>query len=1507
VSEWLAGRQAWAEKKSTVLKVGKPEEILFVNFQRLRAGKLISAELRGFPMTDSSADRDPLGVLAEEFVTRFRAGERPSLTEYAHRLPGREDEVRDLFPALVEMEQLKPVTADQTGSFAPAVEPTDPQRVGEFRILRRVGFGGMGVVYEAVQESLGRHVALKLLPAEAMADPKRLERFKREAKAAARLHHTNIVPVFGTGVADGRYFYAMQYIAGHPLDAVVDEVRRLKDRSGPTPRTNAVSEVAVALVTGTFAHGGDPATVTHTEYPDQAGVSATGTPYPIEDAPGPASATTFSGSLSDGGRSYWATVARVGAQVADALAYAHGQGILHRDVKPANLLLDLHGTVWVTDFGLAKATDSDDLTHAGDVIGTLRYMAPERFEGQGDHRADVYALGLTLYELLTLRPAFGAENRAKLVKDVTAAAPTPPRQINPAIPRDLETVVLKAIQRDPALRYQNAANLADDLRRYVEDRPIFARRASKAEQAWRWCRRNPAVASLVATVLLVSLAGASVAAVIARQQHETAATLGKTLDEKNKVAADLDASLVVVRRREQEAVERQKDLERKQDLIRHTLYAGWINQAQASLAAGRPQRAEEYLRDAVPKPGEPDLRHWEWNYLHNQLQPTRTLDLAGGEAIPEVGTVPFFRRNVFCDDGSRAFLWDRDTDGSYCRVIDTATGKAIGRVPRTGSIWGKKNKPGLMEFVVSSDGQYVLTGEYRPVGNWTDETPVESRFRSVPNSWVMTEVDTGTEIPLPPELREKFQYQAQIAVGPKGAWVTVLFVPPSDRFTGEWTGPVRVRCDRWDRAGGAVTPLGVFPVGKNYGRPVLDLKGDIVYWLPTFPEIPFLTNRPLETTPWFESWDVTGSEPRRIGKPFALTQVKGPSAGGQAYRSRLEVSLSPNGSKLAYLTDANEVLIHRVADGEVLDRIPMTAATPLNAARAGGFLGDIAFNSFLRINDDGTRVLLFHPSAIGVAEKSDRGIRQWQIPVANWGTDGPPGLYADNKTLRAFDAWRRTLREWDVSSDPNQYRPNQGLNPNLATVVRREGKTYLRKTTAGGVSIEWEVDQVPTGPLPSGQSPPEGSAVSRYQSGPVVVRDAAGTVRGRITDLPENVTLQVVNLDGGHVIVRYSASGGTGPTATASRPEWRRYDLIPELGLAERRHTALTVRQDYLVEDPNTPLISGFGVGGRGPAVGLPTSPLLFIRSGDTGAPRFRVEVPGRLVRFDGFDPSGRTYLIESVDQASQPREIPPVNSLRQVASVTGGLVLSAASPLTFPRPSDLNVHWPVRIHLRDADSHRDIWATDVGADSFAGVMAVPQFSPDGRHVLFRYDAFVGESGRTGRESRRGTSDRLWVSRADGTLEYDRPVEEGRPVSAGYFSPNRVSGSVTCSPDGRQVALPTTGEVQIWDLESGHCLHHLTGHTGYDRANIDVIYTPDSRRLFTIDATLRGGGFIIAGRGGSKPQVHVWDPSDGRELLTLDQGDTPGNIPVRAQFSDGRLYLQSGTGRRTYDGQSENK
>ena len=165
-------------------------------------------------------------------------------------------------------------------------------------------------------------------------------------------------------------------------------------------------------------------------------------------------------------------MARVGIQAAEALQYAHDQGILHRDIKPANLLIDEHQVAWITDFGLAKLAGRDDLTNSGDVVGTLRYLAPEALRGQTDHRGDIYSLGLTLYELLTLQLPFGDVSPSELLRCVTEEQPPRPRKLDRSIPLDLETIILKATAREPAHRYATAGELADDLRAFLDDRPI---------------------------------------------------------------------------------------------------------------------------------------------------------------------------------------------------------------------------------------------------------------------------------------------------------------------------------------------------------------------------------------------------------------------------------------------------------------------------------------------------------------------------------------------------------------------------------------------------------------------------------------------------------------------------------------------------------------------------------------------------------------------------------------------------------------------------------------------------------------------------------------------------------------------------------------------------------------------------------------------------------------------------------------------------------------------------
>ncbi|HEY6564434.1 MAG TPA: tetratricopeptide repeat protein, partial [Pirellulaceae bacterium] len=209
-------------------------------------------------------------------------------------------------------------------------------------------------------------------------------------------------------------------------------------------------------------------------------------------------------------RHYHRHVAHIGQQVAESLDYAHSQGVLHRDIKPSNLILDRNGDVWVADFGLAKAFDSSEptakgLTATGDIVGTMRYMPPERFRGWSDPRSDIYGLGITLYELLTLQPAFDSEDRVVLMEQVQHQAPRAPRLVDRRIPKDLETIVLKAIDKDAIQRYATASEFAADLRNFLDYRPIQARRASPIEVARQWCRRNPLAAG-IATVLMLAIA-----------------------------------------------------------------------------------------------------------------------------------------------------------------------------------------------------------------------------------------------------------------------------------------------------------------------------------------------------------------------------------------------------------------------------------------------------------------------------------------------------------------------------------------------------------------------------------------------------------------------------------------------------------------------------------------------------------------------------------------------------------------------------------------------------------------------------------------------------------------------------------------------------------------------------------------------------------------------------------------------------------------------------------------
>ena len=595
-------------------------------------------------MSNSTADRDPIEVLADSFLARFRAGERPSVEEYAAKYPQLADEIGELLPALVMLEQDKSGAAEASRTDTdprPAVEVSGSasRQLGDYLILREIGRGGMGVVYESVQQSLGRHVALKVLPHQALGGATQVERFRLEARAAARLHHTNIVPVFGVGECEGVHYYAMQFIQGQGLDVVIDALRGLRNTGEPgavggaeRPRTSGGEDQPMTavltqeLLTGRFgAPQPEPqpeptAALTTVDALTSAPLPGPAGPAPPDragDLPATDGGHSSELSAAQAGGSYFRSVARVGVQVAEALAHAHGQGILHRDIKPSNLMLDAKGTVWVTDFGLAKAEGSDGLTRTGDIVGTLRYMAPERFDGWSDPRSDVYALGATLYELLTLHPLFRERDRVKLIEQVLHEEPQPAHKLERGIPRDLETIVLKALAKEPGLRYTTADQMAEDLRRFVADRPILARRISTPARVWRWARRNQAIASLLAALAVVVLGG----------------LVGMTA-----LWLDAASSAVTARSQTKLAGDRAESLERQ-------LYINHVNLAHRECLANDVVSADRLL-DLCP----PVRRGWEWSYCR-RLGHLESLTLAMGSDA--VASSEFLTKLASTPDGKR--------------------------------------------------------------------------------------------------------------------------------------------------------------------------------------------------------------------------------------------------------------------------------------------------------------------------------------------------------------------------------------------------------------------------------------------------------------------------------------------------------------------------------------------------------------------------------------------------------------------------------------------------------------------------------------------------------------------------------------------------------------------------------------------------------------------------------------------------------------------------------------
>jgi WD40 repeat protein/serine/threonine protein kinase len=1006
----------------------------------------------------SSADYGRFEELAEEFAARFRRGERPSLQEYIDRCPDLAEEIRELFPALVEVERVKEDQPARPGAAeaetAVALPPLG--QVGDYRILREVGRGGMGVVYEAEQVSLGRRVALKVLPRQVSQDLKMLARFRREARSAAQLHHTNIVPVFEVGKAGEVSYYAMQFIQGQGLDAVIDELQRLKGRahrtgparepeppdpaipSGPTASapspSRPVGRMAHSLLTGRFvpetpgsqeeveaASAARETTDALSDRRDPDGIDAppASDSSPVATSSLPSSVVLPGGSqlsaVESGRQPFFRSLAHIGRQVAAGLSYAHARGIVHRDIKPSNLLLDTEGVVWITDFGLAKASD-DRLTQTGDILGTVRYMAPERFRGEGDGRADVYALGLTLYELLTLRPAFDSPDRLKLIEQIKAEDPPRPRTLDTHIPRDLETIVLKAIAKDPQGRYPSADALGEDLRRFLADEPIRARRVGPLERAWIWARRRPAAAALllVSAVAALALVGAGVAFAYNSR---------------------LEAAL---------------------DEAEFQRYFHHIARAVGDWREGNMVQVEKLL-DECP----PERRSWEWYYL-KRLCHTDLLTLRSrGDPFHGVAYSPDGTRLAASSSDGTVRVWDASTcrevlpplrahSGAVGAVAYSPDGKKLAAVmDKTVKFWdvstgqlisqleGDKSNYGPVAF--SPDGRRLVAGDGEGVVRVWDVTS----GREVPFSPLRVCPSPISSVAYSPDGRSfaSADYEAFVRVwdattgkrvpnlsarDATGAAMAVAFSPDGRRLaSGSLEGIIKV----WDLATGQAVrtftghPSGVCSVAFSPDGRLLAsarMDGTIELWAlrPTSAQeqsslAPIRRGRPAKA--W--TLDPTTAQ-------AALT-LKGHAG------SVLQVAFSPDGMQLASASVDGTI---KIWDAQSEPEARTLAGHTGRFSPDGKWLASASYETTFTVWDTTT------------------GQEIQRFPASTWGLAFSP----DGKSI-ASSAEKDSARLWDVASGRPLRTFKEGqTNGTFGLAFSRDGKWIASGGSDGTLKL-WDV------------------------------------------------------------------------------------------------------------------------------------------------------------------------------------------------------------------------------------------------------------------------------------------------------------------------------------------------------------------------------------------------------------------------------------------------------------------
>jgi serine/threonine protein kinase len=469
-----------------------------------------------------SPDQERLARILDDYLVAIERGLPVSPEELIAKYPEDAEQLRGYLSGLQLFHAAAGAAAPQiNGSIIGRPLPQPSQTLGDYQLVREIGRGGMGVVYEAWQLSLRRRVALKILPFTVASDAKQLSRFKNEAQAAAQVQHPNIVPVYAVGEENGVHFYVMQLIEGQSLTSLLEGLRSNGHQDDGGTTAPKYPDLTIA-------------------WPEKSGSQRFSNTAAASDLGIPAVVPMRASETADHIR----VVARLAKQAAQALHAAHEYGVVHRDVKPSNLLLDDQGKLWVTDFGLARCREQQGLTQTGDVLGTMRYMSPEQALGQAaliDQRTDIYSLGITMYELATLHhPADGVSD-LQLYFDREREAPKPLRQWNRHIPADFQTIVLKCLAEFPHQRYSTAKELADDCERFLDGRPIEACPPSLLSRAAKWAKRRRAVVAAAAIVLCLVTGGAITSMIMLARERSLASQ--RVMEQRSQVAADSWESL----------------------------------------------------------------------------------------------------------------------------------------------------------------------------------------------------------------------------------------------------------------------------------------------------------------------------------------------------------------------------------------------------------------------------------------------------------------------------------------------------------------------------------------------------------------------------------------------------------------------------------------------------------------------------------------------------------------------------------------------------------------------------------------------------------------------------------------------------------------------------------------------------------------------------------------------------------------------------------------------------